>query len=257
MSLRDENGAVIIEATIALSVFMFFIVTILAIVNICYAQAKIGTSLNETAKELSGYSYLYALTGLNEKQAKLHGEADSAKNDIGQAAEGISDLCDAFKDTTNAAGNVAQADPSETIDRVMEDISQGKAAKSQLEDVFSRVADDPKAFMISVGKLLADKGLDDAKSKWIAAPLTKCIMKKHLKSTADGDCETLLKALKVVPGAESYMQGMNFDGSSLFPGDTHTIRLVARYKVKVVPLLPVNFEFTFCQTAETEGWFGG
>ena len=66
----SENGVVFIEATIALTAFMFFVVTLLSIVNVCYAQAKIGTALNETAKELSEYSYLYAVTGLNDLKRK-------------------------------------------------------------------------------------------------------------------------------------------------------------------------------------------
>lgn len=36
----NEQGAIVVEATISLTAFMFLIVTILTVINICYAQAK-------------------------------------------------------------------------------------------------------------------------------------------------------------------------------------------------------------------------
>ena len=35
---KNENGAIIVEASIMLPLFMFAIITVLSIVNICYAQ---------------------------------------------------------------------------------------------------------------------------------------------------------------------------------------------------------------------------
>ena len=67
MNLKDEDGAIIIEATLSLSFFMFFIVTVLTIVNICYVQSKMSIAINETAKEISQYSYLYGLTAVEDR----------------------------------------------------------------------------------------------------------------------------------------------------------------------------------------------
>ena len=53
--IADDSGAIVIEATVSLSVFMFAIVVVLSIVNICYAQMKMGVAVNQTAKELSQY----------------------------------------------------------------------------------------------------------------------------------------------------------------------------------------------------------
>lgn len=80
--LRDESGSVTVEATISLSAFMFAIVTILTIVNICVVQAKMSIAINATAKELSHYSYLYSLTGIPGGQAKLAEAAASTEGDI-------------------------------------------------------------------------------------------------------------------------------------------------------------------------------
>ena len=61
--MKKENGAIVVEATISLTAFMFAILTVIMVLDICYTQAKIGIALNATAKEISQYSYLYSLTG--------------------------------------------------------------------------------------------------------------------------------------------------------------------------------------------------
>ena len=75
--IKGESGSVTIEATISLSAFMFAIVTLLTIVNICLVQARVAVAINTTAKELSQYSYLYSLTGFNKSDAEL---AQAAKD---------------------------------------------------------------------------------------------------------------------------------------------------------------------------------
>ena len=57
---NGQSGAIIIEATVALTTFMFAIVSILFVSHICYAQAKIGTVINGVAKDLSEISYRYS-----------------------------------------------------------------------------------------------------------------------------------------------------------------------------------------------------
>lgn len=80
--LKKESGSVTIEATISLSSFMFAIVTILTIVNICVVQAKMSYAINTTAKEISQYSYLYSLTGLNNSQDMLYKAGVEGTKDV-------------------------------------------------------------------------------------------------------------------------------------------------------------------------------
>lgn len=257
MILRDQKGVVIIEASIALSAFMFLIVTILSIVNICYAQAKIGTALNESAKEISEYSYLYALTGLNEKQKQIFGDTQGTRTQIDQSIQGIGDLYDSFHAGGEDASHININNLSESIDNIDKDIQEGKEAASQLNTVFDSIADDPKAFVVGLAKLCGSGAYDAAKSRLIAAPVAKCMTKRHLKTSHNGDCEEFLESLGVVEGADGkYIDGIDFTGSTLFPDGNSIIRLEARYKIKVVPLLPIKMEYEICQSAETEGWFG-
>lgn len=82
MKRKNQDGVIVVEASIALSTFMFAIVMILAIVNICLVQAKVGSLIHGVAKEISNYSYLYSVTNLDEKEQQLATKTTRAKHDI-------------------------------------------------------------------------------------------------------------------------------------------------------------------------------
>lgn len=82
MKGRGEKGAIIVEATMTLPIFMFTILTILSVVNICIAQSKMGTFINESAKEFSKYSYLCTATGLAAKHADVSGKGNDAREAV-------------------------------------------------------------------------------------------------------------------------------------------------------------------------------
>ena len=91
MNRKNQEGAVVIEATISLTAFMFLIITILAITNICLAQAKIGTMVNGIAKDVSNYTYVYSMTGLNGWEQGVSDGANAARHDINEVLEDTTD----------------------------------------------------------------------------------------------------------------------------------------------------------------------
>ena len=258
--LRGECGSVTIEATISLTAFMFAIVTLLTIVNICIVQAKMSYAINATAKEISQYSYLYSLTGINNSQKNLYEKGklqaedaekvlknvNTAYNEMqklgNQDFQGVDDIQGILDVWDNTKGSISTIEDS------------GSAIMSSLEDI----AKDPKKLMFGIAKIGVSDTFDLAKSKLIAAPLSKVMCKKHLVDEKDGDVEQYLRRLGVVPGANGkYMDGLDFGKSLLFPYGTSEIRVSVSYDVKVIPLLPINSKFHFTQSAVTHGWFAG
>ncbi len=259
-NLKKENGSVTIEATISLSAFMFAIVTILTIVNICIVQARISYALNTTAKEISQYSYLYSLTGLNDSQSKLYEAGKEGTKDITKI---LSDINTVYNEIENL-GNTGNQSP-ENIDDIMSawdsavgSVDNIESAGSSLYDTISDIASDPKNLMFGIAKLAASEGFDLVKSRLIAAPLAKTMVQRHLVNTKDGDVDAYLKYLGVVPAANgSYLDGLDFSQSTLFPYGSNEIRINVSYDVKVIALLPIDFSFHFNQTAVTHGWLAG
>ena len=58
-----------------------------------------------------------------------------------------------------------------------------------------------------------------------------------------------------------YLEGLNFKGSTFYKmvdgKTTDEVKLVVRYKVKVIRLLNIDFGFDFMQTAATKVWGPG
>ncbi|MCI8465283.1 MAG: hypothetical protein HFI63_05440 [Lachnospiraceae bacterium] len=257
---KKEEGSVTIEAVIALSSFMFAIVTILTILNICMIQARMSVALHTTARELSQYSYLYSLTGFQKSEAELSQAAGEVRGDIDSI---MADINTVFNEIENL-GNTGQSsvenvsDISAAWDSALGSTQNIQAAGSSLEDTIRDIAKDPKQLMFGIAKLAGSEGLNLAKSRLVAAPLSKTLCRKHFTDSEGGDAETYLKQAGVVPSAGgSYMDGLDFSQSSLFPYGSNEITVDVSYDVKVIALLPLNLKFHFHQRAVTHGWLAG
>lgn len=258
--VKSENGSVTVEATISLSAFMFAIVTILSVVNICNAQARMSYAINATAKEISQYSYLYSLTGLNESQGALYQAGLTQTEDVRIVLSEINTVYNEIEDL-GGTGNQSKDNIGEIIsvwDDAAGSVENIEKAGNSIYESLSNIANDPKNLMFGIAKLAASETLDLAKSRLIAEPLAKTMVQKHLVNSEDGDVDAYLKFLGVVPSATgSYIDGLDFSQSSLFPNGSNEIRINVSYDVKVIPLLPLDFTFHFNQTAVTHGWFSG
>lgn len=92
MRRKNQEGAIVIEATISLTFFMLVIVTVLAVVNICLAQAKIGILIHGVAKDLSNYTYIYTMAGLDEKEKNVSKKADYSRKKVEEIANNTDDV---------------------------------------------------------------------------------------------------------------------------------------------------------------------
>lgn len=213
-----ESGAIIIEATIALTTFMFAIVSILFVAHICYAQAKIGMVINGVAKDLSEFSYVYSLTGLADKHSKL--SADAAK-----ANESIDNVVDNLGNVTETLGN--------------------------LKDIGSSLLNDSE-MQSSMMALIKNEAANKAESV-----VTEIAVKQFAKTRLSGtgaDCETVLKRLGVEKTAATYLESIDFGDSVFCVNGSAEIKVVAQYSVKLIKLLNVDITFDICQCASTKAW---
>lgn len=210
MRRKNQEGAIVIEATIALTTFMFLIVTILSIVNICLVQAKIGTLVHGIAKDISNYTYIYTMTGLNEKEQAISGKADYARNTIDTVTDSSTDTFDAIETLTSAA-----------LD---------------------------KEFWSSMLNLVAEGGIQEVKGIAIDK-VCKMAAEKRL-SNGGADADSYLMKL----GIEDGIEGLDFTDSVFCAGGGDDIKIIVSYKVHLLELLGVDFDFNFEQCAYTKTW---
>lgn len=215
MDWKEENGAIVVEATISLSVFMFAIVTILTIINICLVQARIGVAINLAAKDISQYTYIYALTGLNEKQKELASNSNKAVITVDDALGEMDNMFDAVRgiSTLFQEGMHDEELRSSMKSLVLNEIAEG--VKSQA-----------------------------------AGLAVKALVKDRL-STQEKDCDSFLKRMGIQEG----LDGIRFSDSVVCLNGTDEIKIIAKYKVHVIRLLGNDIDIQFMQCAATKAWF--
>ncbi len=109
MKMKSERGAVIIEATLSVVLFMFAILTVYTMFHVSLAQSRISSALNSVAKEISQYSYIYDLTGLNDAQADLAGQGGAAESVLSDNLSEVETFYDAIGGITDTAMDIVSS----------------------------------------------------------------------------------------------------------------------------------------------------
>lgn len=249
MRRNDDKGAIVVEATIALTAFVFLLYTLLSLVNICYIQAKMSIALNSAAKDISQYSYLYFKFGIGKAEANLDDGSEEYLNLGKNTVDGIGTF-------VGAMGDAGDAFDSGDFDSAFNNLQNGAdAAQSVYDEWADKVSEDPKQFMIGLGRFAASEGVDLVKNK-LGAAIAKSFMKKNLKAYQGDNPDAFLKKAGVVDG----LAGLDFNGTAIFAGtgnDHDLIQLVVTYEVEVIKLLNIDFKFRFVQVARTKAWGAG
>lgn len=247
MRKNKERGAIVVEATISLTAFIFTIFTILSIVNICYIQSKIGLSLNSAAKEISQYSYLYYKFGVNELDGSISAGTEDEKEVATSTIDGIGTFMSSMADAKTDAESL-------DFDSMMNDINSGVDEVDSLITMYAdKLADDPKGFIVGMGKMAGSELKEEAKVV-LGKVLAKTFMKKNLKAFPGDDPNDFL----IRHGIEDGMAGLDFNYTALMAyGTSNQIQLVCTYDVKVIQLLDIDYTFTFRQCAQTTAWGDG
>lgn len=244
---KQESGAVVVEAIISMTAFMFAILIILSIADIAYTQSKMAVALNSAAKEISQYCYLYYKFQLNDANAALSEGTEESAATVEDTVAGLGQMMDSF-------GGVGSDFEEGNFEGVVNNLQSGANATNRtVSNLADQIAENPKAFMVGMGKL-AGREMTEAAKVYLGQIMAKAFMSKNLKSSSNDDPDVFLKRLHVVDG----MDGLDFQYSSLMAyGSSNEIHLVCTYQVRVIRLLNVDYVFTFRQTAKTQAWGEG
>ena len=247
MREKSEKGAVVVEAIISMTAFMFAIMVILSIADIAYAQSKIAVALNSAAKEISQYCFLYYKFQLDDVNKSVGEGTEQSEKTVRDTVDGLGQMMDSF-------GQAGQDFEERNFDNIIDNLQTGAdAANKTVSNLADQVAEDPKAFVIGMGKL-AGREMTEAAKVYLGQVMAKAFMSKNLKASSDDDPDDFLRRLHVADG----MDGLDFQYTSLMAyGSSNEIQLVCTYQIKVIRLLNIDFSFTFRQTARTLAWGDG
>lgn len=259
--LKENKGSLTVEASLSLIVFIFAFLSILYLCKFAKAQVILQHAVNQTAKEISQYSYLTNKLGIKndktegnqaiEDTDKMISEVVNLINVISTETKTIEDLdlnrddfiIDDYYDAIkiykkyDEAGNVIK-DSYKNIDEATDALIG--SAKSYLSD--------PKALLNGFVAIAKNEIADFAISKYVAAPMSKLLVQKYLPTNSQSSDEYLRRL-----GVDNGLDGLNFDTSTIFKdGSNIDITLIYRMTLSI-PLFP---EKTLCfrVNASTIGW---
>lgn len=252
---KEEGGAIVIEATISLTAFIFAIFTILSVVNICFIQARINMALNSAAKDISQYTYLYYLFSLDEVQ---EGWYDDVKDENALAKETIDNMAGlmGLLDSANDAANDLQEGTatSDQFTALYDDLkSCGGNMKSLVTKYKEMIGDDPKQFIFGMAKMAGTEIVEEVKV-FLAQLMAQVFMEKNLVAGGSDTADTYLRRYNVKDGVD----GLDFNYSTLMAyGESDKIQLCVTYEVEVVKILNIDYSFKIRQVTQTTSWGNG
>lgn len=123
--IKNQKGAIIVEASLALPIFMFTIVIILSITNICAAQVVMTNTVNTVTQEIGKMSYLYCKLGgynaqksVDAKGANVNSAAASViqSQDLESLIHNLDDAVNTISSEENPASSIGYMLLSNIID---------------------------------------------------------------------------------------------------------------------------------------------
>ena len=259
----DQRGSIVVEASIALVIFIGIMAFMINLTNIYIVHDRIQYALTQTVRELSTYSYLYSASGLQDKHDSFIEKAGTEAKSVNDSAKDLSTLWDSVNTLTNTFSDTKSdlTGGDLDFDELQSDldglISSGEDTVDnaiQAGNSLLSLAKDPKQTAIAFLYLGAQGALEYGKSKLILVPLASALAPKYLADGNGRDADAFLEAYGVKGG----WGGLDFGESRLFY-DGKTIDLIVEYDISIrFPLLPLPFDsFHIVQRAAAAAWLDG
>lgn len=259
----DQRGSIVVEASIALVVFIGIMAFMINLTNVYMVHDRIQYALTQTVRELSTYSYLYSASGLQDAHDSFIDKAETEAKSVNDSARDLNTLWDSVNTLANTFGDAKsdltggdldfdelQSDLDSLIEAGEDTVDNTIQAGSSLLSL----AKDPKQTAIAFLYLGAQGALEYGKSRLILVPLASALAPKYIADGDGRDADAFLKAYGVQDGWD----GLDFGESRLFY-DGKTIDLIVEYDISVqFPLLPLPFDsFHIVQRAAASAWLDG
>ena len=236
---KDETGYIVVETLTSFMLFVFFVTSILSLINIVVVQARVHYALTQTATSLSMYDYCLHVTGLDDRindsakrSEEMRASVDEFEKNIQNVMNGLSQLAGGDTESVDYAG-VWQSG-SEAVDTVY----------GWVDTIVHHPAE-------AIGMVLTYAS-DDISAAAFEAVVRPVVGRYLTNGPLSGD--EYLKQMNVIDG----LSGLEITGSILDSnGDVAiTVNYDIAYKFGTLPL-PFGPKLSIEQTVVTKAWLGG
>lgn len=249
--LRKISGSATVEAAIILPIVIIVFVSILSVVSIVGTYERVQHALNEVAADLSQYSYLYAVSGLQERHDEIVDEIENAKNELLEQQNAINTFYGTFQ---NITGEIAFTGKNKDIDALIDlvgNIQDMGSSFEVLSEQIDKIISDPMGELRVIATALSDTLIGKSKTVLFSI-VSKSMLKEKLSKSLLIPANDLEKRLRIKGG----INGLDFSGSS-FLDDKQTIDLVVEYTVKPMPDIAILPEIRLRNRSCVLAWTSG
>lgn len=201
MIRKDEKGAITLEASLVLTIFIMGFMCMMSLVQIVRAQTILQYSVDQAALSISRNSYILTKTGVVDE---IYGTSKKGKQFEGDTQQVVSDIKDFF----SSLGAVATSNPQDVIpnaENVMGDYDKAKGDIDAYAEEYFGSKDEIWDTLTTWGKYKAE----DIVTKAAVTALVKSQVKNQLEVMGQTDADSYLKKL----GIKNGLDGLDFDGS--------------------------------------------
>lgn len=201
--MKREKGSLTLEATIFLTLFLLFFLSLMDIVQIGRTQMILQYTVNQTAKEIAQSTYILTKTGIVDKSIKTSKKSAEFVNKTDEVLDSIFQVAGAI----SGDGDI---------------VNTAIVAAENLEDYFSNSEELLNGVVALVKTVIINEG-----KEWAVGAACKGSLKKQISYLTEDDPDTYLKKL----GIDEGLQGISFDGTKWFDGN-RDLDIVLTYKMK-------------------------
>lgn len=238
---KDQSGHIVVETLMSFTLFVFFVISILSLINIVVVQSRIHHALTQTAQTVSMYEYCIHLTGLDDDLRVTAGKAAKTRVEVNEFRKNVQDVFDGISALSGSN------DISSAYSSVKGGYESGKKVVDQAKKWGNTLVNNPKEMVSQVLTL----ALNDAYSAAFAAVAEPIVMRYLSNGSMNG---------------EGYLESMGVFNFSIDPAKSElldadgNVVLCATYEINfsfgALPL-PFDGSLKFEQTVATRAWLGG
>lgn len=198
---RKNKGVLTIEASISYSIFLMIVVTFLYLMRIVYTYGLVQHAVSQTAKELSMYTYIYQITGVNDLNTQIQDGTAGGTENFNRDVEEVVKLYETF-----SSGDFSGRYEGTT---------------------------NPVQMLKNIGSVLLGEGSKELNNQMFQL-IVRPMMEGYIGADSRGNsADARLKSLRVIGG----MGGFDYSASHFFE-DGATVDLVVCYTID--PVFPID-----------------
>lgn len=258
---KNEQGMIVVEATLSLTVFVVVLAAIIMLINLFTIHNKVQYSITQAATEIASYGYLYDAFELRAADQQVNEDGSASAGALDDTVTQVIDSIGALEQLYGSGQSLVSGDSDSMKSAVggLVEQTQGtydsvKASAEMLSDLFSN----PQDLLNGLIYMGVNRAGEFAKSV-IAASAGKALTEKYLDMSyvsEDGrSADAYLRSYGVVDGFD----GLDFGKSTAFcDSDYRLVDLVVEYDMEIpmLNLLGISPQIHVVQRVSIPAWTG-